>query len=45
MKKYERPTLEYICAKDKDIITTSPGTEMPTYPETGEIWDLDLDLQ
>ena len=44
MKKYECPMLEYIRAEDNDIITSSPGTEMPTYPETGELWDLDLNI-
>lgn len=29
MKNYEFPTLEIITVQDKDIITTSPGTETP----------------
>ena len=42
MKRYENPEFDLITVAECDVITTSPGTEMPVYPETGEIWDLDI---
>ena len=40
MKEYVTPELELIELDEKDIITTSPGTETTTKDENDGIWDL-----
>lgn len=44
MKEYTRPEIEMIKTLKTDIITSSPGTELPPMEEGDGIWDLDLDL-
>jgi len=38
MKKYTNPELEILNLCDCDIITSSQGTETPTYDETDPDW-------
>lgn len=40
MKEYVTPELELIELDEKDIITTSPGTETTPKDENDGIWDL-----
>ena len=40
MKNYVTPELELIELDEKDIITTSPGTETTPKDENDGIWDL-----
>lgn len=40
MKEYVTPELELIKLDEKDIITTSPGTETTPKDENDGIWDL-----
>ena len=42
MKEYMNPKIDIVEADAKEIITTSPGTETPTYDETDGIWDLSI---
>ncbi len=42
MKKYNSPQAEKIVISEKDVITTSPGTETPRYEETDGEWDLNI---
>ena len=44
MKKYTTPEVETFKLEVSDIITTSTGTETPTYEENDGIWDLSLGL-
>ena len=42
MKNYTNPEIEVIEVKSADIITTSPGTETPTYEESDGIWEFGI---
>jgi hypothetical protein len=42
MKNYTDPEIEIVKVRSADIITTSPGTETPTYEENDGIWDLSI---
>ena len=42
MKKYFSPEFEFVEAKASDVITSSPGTEMPKYDEADGIWDYSI---
>ncbi len=42
MEKYVAPKAEKITACEKDVITTSPGTETPRYEESLGDWDLNI---
>ena len=42
MKNYTNPEIEIVEIKSADIITTSQGTETPTYDENDGIWDLSI---
>ena len=39
MKKYTNPEIEIIEVLANDVITASPGTEMPKYDENDGIWE------
>ena len=39
MKKYSNPEIEIIEIYANDVITSSPGTEMPKYDEDDGIWE------
>ena len=42
MKKYMNPEIEVVELLNKDIITTSQGTETPWYEENDGIWEFSL---
>ena len=42
MKKYMNPEIEVIELNSTDVITTSPGTEMPKYDEDDGIWEYSI---
>ena len=42
MKKYQTPELQFNELSEKDVITSSPGTEMPRYDENDGIWDMEI---
>ena len=39
MKKYIKPEIEVIEINASDVLTTSSGTETPSYEENDGIWD------
>ena len=41
-QKYINPDIEVIETLANDVITTSPGTEMPKYDENDGIWDYSI---
>ena len=44
MKKYVNPEIEIVKLSIDDVITTSPGTETPTYEENDGIWEFNIGL-
>ena len=40
MKKYVDPKVEVVELSAEDILTSSPGTETPSYDETDGTWDI-----
>ena len=42
MKKYINPEIEVVELNSTDVITTSPGTEMPKYDEDDGIWEYSI---
>ena len=42
MKKYMNPEIEVVELNSTDVITTSPGTEMPKYDEDDGIWEYSI---
>ena len=42
MKKCMNPEIEVVEVQTSDIITTSPGTEIPWYEENDGIWSLEV---
>lgn len=44
MKNYTNPEIEVVELQVNDIITSSPGTETPTYEENDGIWEMNIGL-
>lgn len=44
MKKYLNSEIEVVELQVNDIITSSPGTETPTYEENDGIWEMNIGL-
>ena len=44
MKKYIDPEIEVVEVNVADVITTSPGTETPTYEENDGIWEMGIGI-
>ena len=42
VKKYLNPEIEIVKLEANDVITTSPGTEIPWYEESDGIWEFSL---
>ena len=42
MKNYINPEIEVVKLSINDVITTSPGTEMPKYDEDDGLWEYSI---